>query len=105
MRSLGVFLQRQVRKRDIVCRYGGEEFTLIIPNIDADNLYNFAERVREQIKKMRVSYQNQSLEGLSLSLGAALFPQHGQAPAELLHAADKALYRAKEAGRDRVVGA
>ncbi len=105
LRSLGVFLQRQVRKRDIVCRYGGEEFTLIIPNIDADNLYNFAERVREQIKKMRVSYQNQSLEGLSLSLGAALFPQHGQAPAELLHAADKALYRAKEAGRDRVVGA
>jgi len=103
LQSLGDFLNEHIRKGDIACRYGGEEFTLILPGAPLEVVKKRAEVIRNNVKKLTVKHDNQNLGLITLSIGVASFPQHGQQFKEVLRAADTALYTAKKQGRDRVV--
>jgi diguanylate cyclase (GGDEF)-like protein len=103
LRGLGGFLNQEIRGGDFACRYGGEEFVLILPEISLEDVRHSAERMREKIKELNVQYSGGVLENITLSLGVALFPAHGTTGKAVLHAADEALYEAKHQGRDRVV--
>jgi diguanylate cyclase (GGDEF)-like protein/PAS domain S-box-containing protein len=103
LREWGEFLRRSARAEDVLSRYGGEEFVVAMPEIDADEIVRRAEDIREGIKHLHVQHGDRVIGGLSVSVGVALFPQHGTTVETLVRAADAALYRAKVAGRDRVV--
>lgn len=100
--ALGRFLQHHVRGDDIACRYGGEEFTLILPGASLDIVRERAEHVRLGAQSLVVRVAGTQLDTITLSLGVAVWPQHGETEDEVLQAADAALYRAKQAGRNRV---
>jgi diguanylate cyclase (GGDEF)-like protein/PAS domain S-box-containing protein len=91
-----------IRTEDIACRYGGEEFLLVIPGASLETTRERAENVRQGVKALQVKYQDRLLKSPTLSLGVAVFPDHGVTAEEVIAAADAALYRAKQAGRDRV---
>jgi len=103
LRSIGNFLQSRMRKDDIVCRYGGEEFTIIMPESSLEIATQRAERLREDVKRVELSLNGQVLGNVTFSVGIACFPDHGTTSEQLLHIADLALYRAKAAGRDCVM--
>ena len=103
LRRLGQLLESHVRTSDIVCRYGGEEFILILPEAPLAVTCQRAEQVCQRIKLLTIQHQGQALGPITLSAGLAMFPQHGASGAAVMQAADAALYRAKHAGRDRVV--
>jgi diguanylate cyclase (GGDEF)-like protein len=96
-------LRNQIRSSDIVCRYGGEEFALVLPEASLENVRLRAEHVRAAIKRLDLKHQNVPLGGVTASLGVALFPHHADNPDSLIRAADEALYEAKHTGRDRTV--
>lgn len=102
LRELGVFLQNHIRLTDIPCRFGGEEFTLILPEADIVFTQQRAEQIRLGAAAIRVSIQGQTLAEITISQGVAVFPGNGQTGEELLRAADEALYRAKQQGRNQV---
>ncbi len=103
LRQLGEVLLHHVREEDIACRYGGEEFTVILPGADTEVSRQRAEELRQLIEAMKVQWGGQVIGNLSVSLGVACFPTHGKTWQEVLKAADKALYHAKQTGRKRVV--
>jgi len=99
----GSFLRTQVRSSDVACRYGGEEFILILPEASREITQLRAENICKHIKHIPVQYDGQTLEAVTLSLGVAGFPAQGSTIDAVLRAADAALYRAKRDGRDRIV--
>ena len=103
LRELGRFLQSHIRAEDVACRYGGEEFILIMPDAFLETARQRAEYLREQVKGVHVHDLGLSLAGITLSLGVAIYPQHGRTMEAVMRAADTALYRAKQEGRNRVV--
>lgn len=104
LKELGKFLQSNIRASDIACRFGGEEFVLILPETLLKMAYQRAEYLREGVKHIHIQHGQQSLGPITLSLGVAMFPDHGPTAEEVLKVADTALYRAKHEGRDRVCG-
>ena len=102
---VGRFLCTQVRASDVTCRYGGEEFILILPEASREITQMRAENICKNIKQIPVQYDGQTLEAVTLSLGIAGFPAQGQTIDAVLKAADAALYCAKRDGRDRIVAA
>ena len=102
LRETASFLLKSVRAEDIVCRFGGEEFVVILPVADLKTTQARAERIRSRLREVSVMHQGQSLGTITVSVGVAELPQHGTSQKELLEAADAALYRAKREGRDRV---
>ncbi|MGB3238654.1 MAG: PAS domain S-box protein [Geitlerinemataceae cyanobacterium] len=105
LRELSGFLQQSIRASDIACRYGGEELTLIFPEMSLEETYKRAEELRQGIKEIKLKYHESSLGAITVSLGVASFPRHGRTSDLLIQLADAALYRAKDEGRDRVVAA
>jgi diguanylate cyclase (GGDEF)-like protein/PAS domain S-box-containing protein len=103
LRETSSFLTKSVRAEDIVCRYGGEEFVVILPMASAKATQVRAERMRLRLRELTVLHQGRSLTQITASFGVAALPEHGTEPSRLLEAADAALYRAKREGRDRVV--
>lgn len=103
LRETAAFLAKSVRAEDIVCRFGGEEFVVILPMADLKASQARAERIRSKMRELTVMHQGQSLGMITVSVGVAELPQHGTSPRELLDAADAALYRAKRERRDRVI--
>jgi diguanylate cyclase (GGDEF)-like protein/PAS domain S-box-containing protein len=103
LRELGALLQSQVRSEDITCRYGGEEFILIMPESNQETTLLRAEKIRLAVKSMRVEYRKQPLGIVSVSIGVAVYPDHSTTMSGLLKKADEALYLAKRSGRDKVV--
>jgi diguanylate cyclase (GGDEF)-like protein/PAS domain S-box-containing protein len=103
LRELGGMLRTYLRGEDIACRYGGEEFTLIILDASLDAVIGRAEQIRDAVTHLSVIYRGQSLGTVTLSIGVALFPTHGTTGEALLRIADQALYQAKASGRDRVI--
>ena len=101
--ALGSLLLRQVRGEDIACRYGGDEFILILPDVSQAVTRERAESICEQAKQLCLPFDGHTLAAVTLSLGVATFPGHGVTSIGLLRAADAALYRAKHEGRNRVV--
>ena len=102
LREVGAVLQRSIRGEDIACRYGGEEFTLILPQVSLLDAAQRAELVRESIKRLNIEHRRTPLGPVTVSLGVAVFPDHGPNGEAVLRAADAALYQAKARGRDRV---
>lgn len=102
LREMGAFLQHSLRGDDIACRYGGEEFTLILPETSRETLQQRAEQICAEVRKLKFPARNNRTGGVTVSIGLAMYPEHGVTMNELLSAADAALYRAKEEGRDRV---
>jgi diguanylate cyclase (GGDEF)-like protein len=102
LRETALFLAKSVRAEDIVCRFGGEEFVILLPMADLKATHARAERIRSKIRELNVVHQGQSLGAVTLSVGVAALPEHGTAYQMLLQSADAALYRAKHEGRDRV---
>ncbi|OGL19952.1 MAG: hypothetical protein A3K12_02675 [Candidatus Rokubacteria bacterium RIFCSPLOWO2_12_FULL_71_19] len=105
LREMGALFQRNLRREDIACRYGGEEFVLVLHDASLEDAAKRAEDLRDGVKQMRVSDRGRIVGPVTLSLGVATFPEHGITGEALLHAADAALYRAKRRGRDRVTTA
>ncbi|MFY9752336.1 MAG: diguanylate cyclase [Candidatus Acidiferrales bacterium] len=103
LRALGEFLRGQVRQEDIACRYGGEEFALVLPDASLEIAQSRAEAVREGVKHLAWQQQVPSAKSVTVSAGVSAFPQHGGSAPAILLEADRALYAAKAAGRDRVV--
>jgi len=101
--KLAGFFKRNIRGSDIACRVGGEEFILILPESSPEDTYKRVENLREEVKKMKVYFNDQLLPPISLSMGIATYPDHGMELDELTRVADMALYKAKEHGRDKVV--
>jgi diguanylate cyclase (GGDEF)-like protein len=97
-------LDRLLRKGDLAARYGGEEFVAILPGSEEAGALRMAERVRQALEKERLVFSGARL-ALTASFGAAVWPADGREPAALLAAADRALYAAKMAGRNRVAAA
>jgi diguanylate cyclase (GGDEF)-like protein/PAS domain S-box-containing protein len=103
LQEAGTFFGKKVRADDIACRYGGEEFVLILPNADLEMTRTRGEELCAEAKKLQVVHNGKPLGAITISVGVAGFPSHGSSQRELLAAADAALYEAKKAGRDRVV--
>ncbi len=101
--TLGKFLASQVRREDVACRYGGEEFVLILAEASQEIVRQRAEDIRRGFPKLPVMHRGQMLQNVTLSLGVAMFPDHGATGRDVLRAADDAMYRAKAQGRNRVV--
>lgn len=102
LKEFGHLLQKHVRGSDIACRFGGEEFTLILPESTKEGALVMCNEIREDIKKLQITSGAESLGTVTISAGIAMFPEDGETSERLLAAADSALYRAKEMGRDRV---
>ena len=100
--QFGKLLAEHSRGEDIACRYGGEEFTLILPEAPADTALQRAETIRMAVEAMRVQHMGHDLPQVTVSIGVSTFPANGATPETLLRAADEALYRAKHNGRNRV---
>ncbi len=103
LNALGILIKSQCRGEDIPCRFGGEEFLLLLPGASLEATLARAEKLRRGVKQLKVRYQGQLLRSTTVSLGVALYPDHGSTGEVVIEAADSALYRAKEEGRDRVV--
>jgi diguanylate cyclase (GGDEF)-like protein/PAS domain S-box-containing protein len=102
LRALGDLLKKNTRSQDIACRYGGEEFALVLSESSLEGAFKRAEILRQQVKQLSVEYDGQTLGAVSVSMGVALFPDHGNTMGDVLRASDQALYSAKREGRDRV---
>jgi len=100
--ELGALLQGSLRKEDIACRYGGEEFVLVLPDASLENAARRAEQLRDAVRRMRIPHKDALLGPVTISVGVAAFPDHGSDATGLLKSADMALYEAKRTGRDRV---
>jgi diguanylate cyclase (GGDEF)-like protein/PAS domain S-box-containing protein len=98
--SLAQLLQQSIRKSDIVCRYGGEEFLLLLPNSDARAAMTLAEKIRHTFEGTVNVFNGQEIRN-TISLGIASFPEHGATYNEIIEKADKALYISKRSGRNR----
>jgi diguanylate cyclase (GGDEF)-like protein len=101
--ELAGLLKHHNRGSDMVCRYGGEEFLLILPGASLDGARQRAENIRTLVKNLDLKYHDQPLGRITASFGVALFPDHAEGAESLIHAADDALFEAKGAGRDRVI--
>jgi diguanylate cyclase (GGDEF)-like protein len=101
--KLADFFKFEIRGSDIVCRYGGEEFVLILPDSSIDGTYKRAEHIREKVKNLNVYFRGQILPSVTLSMGIAIYPDSGKGLDELIQAADTALYKAKQQGRDKTI--
>jgi diguanylate cyclase (GGDEF)-like protein/PAS domain S-box-containing protein len=105
LRELGKMLLGHVREEDIACRYGGDEFIIVLPDASQAITRERAESICEYAKQFHLHFEGQTFEAVTFSLGIAVFPEDGFTSATLLKAADDGLYRAKRGGRGRVVEA
>ena len=103
LRRIGRFLAAAVRGEDVACRFGGEEFVVILPKASLDDTRSRAEALRAGIKVPVLDDANHLYPSVTMSVGVAAYPEHGTSVEDLILAADSAMYLAKSQGRDRVV--
>ncbi|MEW6008918.1 MAG: sensor domain-containing diguanylate cyclase [Candidatus Omnitrophota bacterium] len=102
LKQLGAILQESSRKLDYACRYGGEEFAIILPHTDKNEAFSISERLRNRIyEHVFWKKEIQPLQHLTVSIGLSTFPQDATDKQLLLQASDKALYQAKQSGKNK----
>jgi diguanylate cyclase (GGDEF)-like protein/PAS domain S-box-containing protein len=102
LRGLGEVLVHNCRPGDIPCRLGGEEFAILLPGATREVACQRAEDLGGEIRALQVMHNGRLIQSVTISMGVALYPEHGHSPREMAEAADKALYRSKHTGRDRM---
>ncbi len=102
LREMGHLLESHTRGADIACRYGGEEFVVTMPGASLDITRQRAEQLRQDIAEFRLDYAGEAIK-ITISLGIAIIPLHGSSWNVAFRAADTALYKAKQEGRNRVI--
>ena len=102
LREIAGILRTRTRGSDMACRFGGEELVVVGPETSLEHGLQRAEQICQAIANLTVIYEGQPLGKVTISVGVASAPEHGYDMAELLRAADEALYAAKKAGRNRV---
>jgi len=102
LKTIAETVTRQSRHGDFVCRYGGEEFVLVMPNIGIEKARERAEALHQIIGELNIPYGRFNLT-ITISMGIAWYPAHGKTKDELMRAADMAMYVAKNTGRNRVI--
>ncbi len=102
LREISTMLKAGIRSCDVACRFGGEEFAVILPEASLEVSRQRAEQLREKAAHLNARHRFESLGNVTISIGVASFPEHGNTSELLLEAADGALYRAKREGRNRV---
>ena len=102
LKAFADVFQANIRSEDIACRYGGEEFTVILPDTTVKGACERAESILSAISNLKIALGQQTFQGLSVSIGVAFFPGDGETAEELLLHADSALYDAKHNGRSQV---
>ena len=103
LREVAHALQKNTREGDIVCRFGGEEFTIVLPDADRNGAVIRAERLLAIVRDLQVKHNDKKLGSITVSIGLAVYPQNGETVNAIIESADKLLYQAKRAGRDRLV--
>lgn len=104
LKKVGHLMQKEFRDTDILAKYGGDEFVVIMPNADHIGAFLGADRLREKVEITAFpGAENQPLGKITLSLGIASYPEHGTTAPDILAKADKAMYIAKKTGRNRTV--
>jgi len=103
IREVGRFLAESIRSGDIACRYGGEEFVLILPGADTEQTARRAKNICDGVQALNILHEGLAVGKVTFSLGVAVYPIHGQDTATVMAAADDALYSAKKKGRNQVV--
>ncbi|HEX3436540.1 MAG TPA: diguanylate cyclase, partial [Pseudacidobacterium sp.] len=103
LRKVAEVFSNAVRAEDMVCRYGGEEFVMILPETGIDSAIERAEEIRRRVQELRLRFRGEALREITISIGVAVFPLAGSALEDLLRNADRALYAAKNQGRNRIV--
>ena len=101
LKAMADVLAQQSRRGDFACRFGGEEFVIVMPNINTEMAHKRAQKLRESLNSLSVPYGRYDLTA-TFSMGIASYPANGDDRDVLLRAADKAMYAAKEAGRDHI---
>lgn len=102
LKQVAIILKRNVRITDIVCRYGGEEMSIILPNTKYDEAIGIAQKLRALVEEKKCKLSGNRESNVTISLGVSTYGDDGQTPAELIESADKRLYNAKNNGRNRV---
>jgi diguanylate cyclase (GGDEF)-like protein/PAS domain S-box-containing protein len=102
LQAVAKVLEAHVRQGELACRFGGEEFAVLLPGCDLDGGLRVGARILEGVRALVPVHENRPLDRVTVSLGLAVFPQDGSTPQSLVEAADAALYAAKEEGRDRL---
>lgn len=103
LQEVARFLQRKIRLSDVACRYGGEEMTLILPEMSLETVKARAEQLCQGIRQLQLFYQGKDLGRITASFGVACFPDQGSTPETVIKKADEALYQAKNQGRNQVI--
>jgi diguanylate cyclase (GGDEF)-like protein len=103
LKALAEIFRNSIRADDIACRYGGEEFTIILPDVNPELACERAESIRQAVENMRITNGKETYSGFTISIGVAFYPSDGDSADSLLQKADIALYRAKRNGRNQVV--
>jgi diguanylate cyclase (GGDEF)-like protein/PAS domain S-box-containing protein len=103
LRGLSHLVSTKVRQVDLVSRFGGEEFVVVLPEMDAIQAEQSAERLRQLVASTPLQLDDGRSVSLTMSVGVAIFPDHGENAPKLIAAADRAMYQAKASGRNRVV--
>ena len=102
LRQVAQTLKKNVRSTDIVCRYGGEEMSIILPNTIKDEAFTTAQKICNRVAEKKFKLIGDKETGVTISLGVATFPFDGDSAQKIIEAADKKLYEAKNNGRNQV---
>jgi len=103
LRALGEFVRQRTRGQDIACRFGGEEFAIILSSASVEAACKRAEMLCVELRELDVQHAGQTLGSITFSIGIAAFPTHATTAEDVVRVADQALYRAKREGRNRMV--
>ena len=103
LRAFAALLTHSLRRSDVLCRHGGEEFVIVMPDIGLDSATAMLRRLLQSTEQMADATPDEPLPTVTFSAGVAVFPRHGDKLDQLLSRADRALYKAKDSGRARIV--